>query len=299
MKNYIIRVISEKANVIGLACVTTDLVNEACRLHGAYPTASAALGRALTGGALMASLLKLGQRLALKIEGNGPLRKIIVEADYAGGVRGFVGVPEVDLPPRNGKFDVAGAVGTEGILTVIKDTGRRELYNGVVKIRTGEIAEDIAYYYAESEQIPTAVALGVYMEPSLEITAAGGFLVQSLPPADENMIDRLIGNIGKLPPCTEMLRAGHSPGSILEAIFSGIPFVTLEQHELYYRCTCARERIERVLVSLGEEELTDIIEKQGKADVTCEFCRRIHSFSRRALEEILSQMRASGKSSPR
>lgn len=299
MKNYVTRVISEQANVIGLACVTTELVNEACRLHGAYPTASAALGRALTGGALMASLLKLGQRLALKIEGNGPLRKIIVEADSAGCVRGFVGVPEVDLPPRNGKFDVSGAVGTEGILTVIKDTGRRELYNGVVKIRTGEIAEDIAYYYAESEQIPTAVALGVYMEPNLEITAAGGFLVQSLPPADENMIDRLIGNIGKLPPYTQMLLAGLSPESILEAIFNGVPFVTLEKHELCYRCTCDRERIERVLVSLGEEELADIIEKQGKADVTCEFCRRTHSFSRGALEGILSQMRASGKSHPR
>jgi molecular chaperone Hsp33 len=290
MKSYIVRVISERANVIGLACVTTDLVNESCGLHGAYPTACAALGRALTGGALMAALLKLGQRLALKLEGNGPLRKIIVEADYAGNVRGFVGVPEVDLPPKNGKFDVAGAVGTEGVLTVIKDTGRKELYNGVVKIRTGEIAEDIAHYFAESEQIPTAIALGVYMEPSLDITAAGGFLVQSLPPSDENMIDRLIGNIRKLPPYTEMLRAGQTPETILKAIFSGIPYVTLERHELFYRCTCSRERIERVLVSLGRDELADMIDKQGKADVTCEFCRKSYHLSGQELVELLDAM---------
>jgi molecular chaperone Hsp33 len=296
MKSYIVRVISERANVIGLACVTTDLVNESCGLHGAYPTACAALGRALTGGALMAALLKLGQRLALKLEGNGPLGKIIVEADYAGNVRGFVGAPEVDLPPKNGKFDVAGAVGTEGVLTVIKDTGRKELYNGVVKIRTGEIAEDIAHYFAESEQIPTAVALGVYMEPSLDITAAGGFLVQSLPPSDENMIDRLIGNIGRLPPYTQMLRAGQAPESILEAIFSGIPYVTLERHELFYRCTCSRERIERVLVSLGSEELSDMIDKQGKADVTCEFCRKRYHLSRRELAALLDSMQDQGNS---
>ncbi len=290
MKNYIVRIISEQANVIGLACVTTGLVNESCRLHGAYPTACAALGRALTGGALMAALLKMGQRLALKFEGNGPLKKIIVEADYEGNIRGFVGVPEVDLPPRNGKFDVSGAVGTEGILTVIKDTGRKELYNGVVKLRTGEIAEDIAYYFAESEQIPTAVALGVYMDPSLEITAAGGFLVQSLPPSDENMIDRLIENIRKLPSYTQMLRSGQAPGSVLEAIFSGIPYVTLEKHELFFRCTCSRERIEKVLVSLGREELADMIEKQGRADVTCEFCRKKHSFNRDELRKILADL---------
>lgn len=290
MKNYIVRVISEQANVIGLACVTTDLVNESCRLHGAYPTACAALGRALTGGALMAALLKLGQRLALKLEGNGPIGKIIVEADYAGNVRGFVGVPEVDLPPKNGKFDVAGAVGTEGVLTVIKDTGRKELYNGVVRIRTGEIAEDIAHYFAESEQIPTAVALGVYMEPSLDITAAGGFLVQSLPPSDENMIDRLIGNIGKLPPYTQMLRSGQIPEAILESIFSGIPYITLERHALVYRCTCSRERIERVLVSLGIEELADMIDKHRKADVTCEFCRKSYHLGRQDLVALLDSM---------
>ena len=292
MRNYIVRVISEQANVIGLACVTTDLVNESCQLHGAYPTACAALGRALTGGALMASLLKMGHRLALKFEGNGPLKKIIVEADYDGNIRGFVAAPEVDLPPRNGKFDVSGAVGTEGVLTVIKDTGRKELYNGVVKIRTGEIAEDIAYYFAESEQIPTAVALGVYIEPSQEITAAGGFLVQSLPPSDENMIDRLIENIRKLPSYTQMLRAGEAPESILKAIFSGIPYVTLERHELFYRCTCSRERIEKVLVSLGREELADMIETQGRADVTCEFCRKRYYFNRDELGKILADLQA-------
>ena len=290
MNNYMVRVLSRSANVVGLACVTTGLVDEACRLHGAYPTACAALGRALTGGALMAALLKTGQRLAIKFEGDGPLGKIIVEADYEGSVRGFVGVPEVDLPPRNGKLDVSGALGKKGVLTVIKDIGRRELYNGVVQFRTGEIAEDIAFYYAESEQIPTAVSLGVYVEPAGEVSASGGFLIQSLPPTDEPMIDRLIENIGGLPSFTQMLRNGSNPEGILDAIFSGIPFATLEKHGLSHRCTCDRQRVERVLISLGREELADMIETQGEAGVTCEFCRRTHAFSRGELEAILSSL---------
>jgi molecular chaperone Hsp33 len=295
MKNYVVRVISEKGNILGLACVTTDLVNDACHLHGTSATASAALGRALTGSALMASLLKRGQHLALKFEGNGPLKKIIVEADNDGTVRGFVGVPDVELQPRGEKLDVSGALGKEGFLTVIKDLGAKEPYNGIVKLRTGEIAEDLAYYFTESEQIPTAMGLGVFVEPSGTVSAAGGFLIQTLPPPDEHLVDILIDRLGSMPTVTQLLRSGHSPESLLEMILEGIPFHRLETKELLLQCACSRERIERVLISLGCEEMADLIEECGETAVTCEFCRTAYRFDRHDLESLLKEMQgASG-----
>ena len=294
MKNYVVRVISENGRVLGLACITTDLVEEACQLHCASATASAALGRALTGGALMASLLKKDQRLALKFEGNGPLKKIIVEADHAGTVRGFAAVPDADLPPRGKKLDVSGVLGKEGFLTVIKDLGAKEPYTGIVGLRTGEIAEDLAYYFAESEQIPTAMGLGVFVEPPVRVTAAGGFLIQTLPPPDEAIVDGLVQRIGKMQSVTELLRKGHTPEEMLEMIFADIPFHILEKKELTLKCTCSRERIERVLFSLGRHELADMIADPGEADVTCEFCRQTYHFDRVNLEALLAEMNIPG-----
>lgn len=290
MKNYMVRVITNTLNVLGLACVTTDLVNEACRLHGTSATASAALGRALTGGALMASLLKDGQRLALKFEADGPLKKIIVEADSSGAVRGFVGVPDVDVPLKEGKLDVAGAVGRNGFLTVIKDIGLKELYNGIVQLRTGAIAEDIAFYFTESEQIPSAVGLGVFVEPMGDISAAGGFLIQTLPPSDESVVDKLVTRLEGMPPVTQNLRSGKTPEDMLEIIFEGIPYHILEKRELFLKCTCSRERIERVLISLGEKDIADMIAAQGEAEVDCEFCRTRYHFNRAELEQLLQEM---------
>ena len=296
MKNYVVRVLSPTANVLGLACVTTGLVNEACRLHETSPTASAALGRALTGGALMASLLKEGQRLALKFESDGPIKKIMVEANYGGGVRGFVGVPSADLPIKDGKLDVPGIVGRDGFLTVIKDIGMNELYNGIVRIRTGGIAEDIAYYFAESEQIPSAVALGVFVEPGGDISAAGGFLIQTLPPSDDEVIDKLVKRLEGMPPVTQALRSGKSPEDMLEIIFEGFPYHTLEKKELFLKCTCSRERIERVLVSLGHKEIAAMMDEEGEAEVTCEYCRTRYHFDRGELERLLEEMGEPGES---
>ena len=290
MKNYMVRVITNTLNVLGLACVTTDLVNEACRLHGTSPTASAALGRALTGGALMAALLKDGQSLALKFEADGPLKKIIVEAESSGAVRGFVGVPDADVPLKEGKLDVPGALGRNGFLTVIKDTGLKELYNGIVQIRTGGIAEDIAFYFTESEQIPSAVGLGVFVEPAGDISAAGGFLIQTLPPSDEQIVDKLVARLEGLPPVTQNLRSGKNPEDMLEIIFEGIPYHILEKRELVLKCTCSRERIERVLISLGKKDIADMIAAQGEAEVDCEFCRTRYHFNRAELEQLLQEM---------
>lgn len=290
MKDHVVRAVSNRGNILGLACVTTQLVHEACRLHDASVTASAALGRTLTGGALMASLLKRDQRLAIKVEGSGPLKKVIVEADSDGAVRGFVGDPAVELPPRGDKIDVSGAVGKEGLLTVIKDLGAKEPYSGVVKLRTGEIAEDLAYYFAESEQIPTAMGLGVFVAPTGAIGAAGGFLIQTLPPPDEAMVDRLIERIGGLGPVTRNLQNGHTPETLLEMILGDIPYHILEKKPLSLRCTCNRARIERVLISLGTREMSGMIREPGEAEVTCEFCRTAYHFDRQALEQLLAEM---------
>ena len=287
MSDYLIRVLSDKANVIGLACRTTELVNLACRLHGTTPTASAALGRALNGGLLMGALEKPGLRVGLKFEGNGPLKKILVEADSEGTVRGFVGVPDVDVEVKDGKLHVAAVLGTEGHLTVFKDVGLDAPYQGIVKLRTGEIAEDIAYYFAESEQIPSAVGLGVYVETDGRVSAAGGFLIQSLPPSEEATLDRLIENIGRVRSVTDVLRDGKTPEDLLGLIFEGIPYRTLEKKGLSFRCTCSRDRIEEVLIALGRTELRRLAEEKGEAEVTCEFCRTAYRFSRGELERLI------------
>ena len=286
MADYLVRIMGEKYNVIGLACVTTDLVEEARRSHGASPTASAALGRALTGGLLMGALLKRGQRVGLKFEGNGPLKKIIVEADSDGAVRGFVAVPDAELPLKDDKLNVSGALGSEGSLTVIKDLGLKAPYRGIVKLLTGEVAEDIAYYYAESEQIPSAVGLGVFVKPDGKVSAAGGFLIQSLPPSEERTVEQLIENIRQIPFVTDLLRQGKTPEDLLDMIFSDLPYHVLGKRNLFLRCTCSRERIERVLISLGSEELQRILAEQGETDVTCEFCRANYHFTREGLEDL-------------
>jgi molecular chaperone Hsp33 len=290
--DYLVRVMSEGKNVVGLACVTTGLVERARRIHGTSRTASAALGRALTGGLLMGALLKRGQRVALKFEGNGPLKRIIVEADPEGTVRGLVSFPEAEVPLRDEKLNVSGALGSEGFLTVIKDLGLKEPYRGVVKLLTGEIAEDIAYYYAESEQIPSALGLGVFVNLDGRVTAAGGFLVQSLPPSEEKVVDLLIENIRRIPGVTDLLRHGNTPEDILAKVFTGVPHYFLGRRELSYQCPCSRRRIEKVLISLGAAELQKLIDEQGRAEVTCEFCRSKYDFTKEELEAL----RAEGKS---
>ncbi|KAF0221400.1 MAG: molecular chaperone [Geobacteraceae bacterium] len=290
MTDYLVRIITKSGTVRALACVTTGLVSEACRRHGTWPTASAALGRALTGGALMGAMLKTGQRVALKFEGNGPLKKIIVEAESSGAVCGCVGVPEVHLPVKEGKLDVGGALGRAGFLSVTKDLGLKEPYKGMVQLYTGEIAEDLALYLAESEQIPSAVGLGVFVEPDNSIAAAGGFLIQSLPPQDEEAVERLMEHIGKMPPITELLRRGNTPEQLLELLFAGIPYDILEKRALAFHCSCSREKIERVLISLGKADLAGMIEKEGSAAVTCEFCREVYHFSRSELERLLGEI---------
>lgn len=286
MKDYLVRIITKTENVRALACVTTGLVNESCLRHGTYPTASAALGRAITGAALLGALLKTGQRVALKFEGNGPLGKVIAEADSNGAVRGYVGVPQVHMVTGEGKLDVGGALGRAGFLSVTKDLGLKEPYKGMVQLYSSEIAEDIAYYLTDSEQIPSAVGLGVFVEPDNNVTAAGGFLIQTLPPADDRIIDTLMERIGRMPPVSQLLREGGTPETLLDSLFADIPYLVLEKRELAFKCSCSREKIERVLISLGSTELSDIIDREGKAEVVCEFCREAYHFDREELKRL-------------
>jgi len=297
-RDHVIRVLAAGGHVLALAALTTGLVGEARVLHGTSPTATAALGRALTGGALMAALLKRGQRLALKIEGGGPLGKIIVEADRDGSVRGFVDHPEVELPARAGKIDVSGAVGRDGFLTVIKDLGTKAPYNGVVSLRTGEIAEDLAYYFAESEQIPTAMGLGVYVEADGAVGAAGGFLVQTMPPVEEEIVEGLIARIGGMDPVTTNLRRGASPEEILKIILGGLEYHVLEENPLTLRCNCDRPRIERVVLSLGEKEIASLIEDPGFAEVSCTFCRSSYRLEAQDLRRLLEEARGGREEAP-
>lgn len=288
MSDYLVRVISKSGGVRALACITTGAVREACDRHGALPTAAVALGRALTGGALMGALLKTGQRVALRFEGNGPLKKILVEAESTGAVRGYVGNPALDLPPVNGKYDIQGALGRAGFLTVTKDLGMKEPYRGVVQLYRSEIGEDLAYYLTESEQIPSAVGLGVSVDADGSVAAAGGFLIQSIPPGDPEAVERLMAQIEQLPSLTELLRR-KTPEELLDILFTGTPYQVLEKREVAFACSCSTGRIERVLLSLGRKELQDLLAEQGGAEVACEFCRKRYLFSAKELEALIAE----------
>jgi molecular chaperone Hsp33 len=238
----------------------------------------------------MGALLKTGQRVALRFEGNGPLQKIIVEAESNGEVRGYVKVPHVDLPLKKGKFDVSGALGESGLLTVVKDLRLKEPYTGMVELYTGEIGEDLAFYLTESEQLPSAVGLGVSVEPDGGVSAAGGFLIQSFPPYHKETVDRLVDRIRKISSITELLRDGKRPEELLGILFSGIPFDTLEKRPLSSQCSCSKERVEKALIALGREEMEAMISREKETTVTCEFCRESYHLTREELEQLMAHM---------
>lgn len=287
MNDYLVRIMNKSGTIRGLACVTTGLVAEAARRHGTLPTATTALGRALTGGALMGALLKTDQRVALKFEGNGPLGKILVEAQSTGAVAGTVGNPAVDLPLRNGRIDVAGALGRAGFLTVTKDLRLKQPYSGTVQLVSSEIGEDLAMYLTESEQIPSAVGLGVFVEQGGTVGGAGGFLIQSLPPQDEATINVLMKRIENLPNLSEHFRDGGTPEQFLELLFEGIPYETIEKRVVAFKCTCSREKGEKALLTQGREALREMIERDGGITVTCSFCCEVWNFGPEEIGRLL------------
>lgn len=279
MSDYLLRGVTKVGNMRGVACVTTDLVNEACRRHEVSITAGVALGRAMTGGALMSALLKDEQRLALRFEGSGPLKKILVEVDSSGGVRGCLGNPAADLPPLAGRVDVAGALGRAGFLTVIKDIGLKAPYEGKVRLYSSEIGEDIACYLAESEQTPSAVGLVAVPAVDGTIALAGGFMIQSLPPADEALIDGMINRIEAMAPLASFLEQERGAEALLSMLFAETPLSALTRQDLAFRCTCSREKVKKALAVMSRDELAAIIAEEGEAEVVCEFCKTRYGFS--------------------
>ncbi len=289
MNDQLIRVISDEANVRAMACLTTATVREACARHRTSLTASVALGRALTGAALMGALLKGRQRVALKFEGNGPLGKIVVEADPMCLVHGYVGNPAADLPLKGGRFDIPGALGRAGLLTVTKDLQLKSPYQGVVNLVSSEIAEDIAYYLTESEQTPSAMGLTAIPDEHGGIAVAGGFLIQSLPPANEAALDTLTSRIKNLPPLARLFHEGASPKDILDRIFGDIPFEILGHQDVAFHCGCSRDRIEQALITLGPDEIRSLAERAEDTTVTCEFCREPYAFTPEDLRRLADE----------
>jgi len=286
--SYVVRGLAKNGSFRVFAADTRDIVEEAKNRHATAPTATAALGRALTAAALLGADLKTG-RVMIQINGGGPLGEILAEADAQGNVRGLVQRPHIHLTPQKGKLLVGQAVGKEGYVSVTRDLGLKEPYQGSTQLVSGEIAEDLSYYLTVSEQIPSAVALGVFVDTDNTVTAAGGFLIQTMPQATDEEITHTEAILRELPPVTTLLREGLSPEEILSRIF-GDEVEILEKRPLRYQCRCSRERVERALIALGPEELQKLIEKGEAAEITCDFCREKYVFTVDELRNLLNQI---------
>ena len=278
MEDQIVRALSSAGGIRVLACSAGKLAREICTLQQTSATASIALGRGLAGGALMGALLKQNQRVALKFEGNGPLRKLLIEADSDGAMRGCAGNPAAEAEPLDNRWNVPGILGKAGFLTVTKDLGLGgEPYRGMVQLRSSEIGDDLAYYLTDSEQIPSAVGVGAALDAAGMVSVCGGFLVQALPLADEAEIKEVRASISTLPSLSGLLQEG-GPNALVARIFGDIPYTLLESHDIFFRCGCSREKVERALLSLGHVELRDMLAQNEGTAVTCEFCRQTYHF---------------------
>ena len=288
----LVRAITSDGMVQAVAVSTRDLTERARQIHTTLPVATAALGRTLAAASMMGNALKEEDAsLTLQIKGGGPLGTILAVSDAAGNVRGYVQQPHVDLPLRpDGKLDVGAAVGSEGTLTVIKDLCMKEPYVGSVQLLGGEIAEDLAAYFVESEQIPTACALGVLVDRDQSVKAAGGYIVQLLPGAGEDVITKVEGGVLAAGPVTTLLDKNDDPEALLRTVLSDFEVEILETSPIEYRCYCSRERVERALISLGADELEKILQEQGGCELTCQFCDKVYDYGREELTALLAGM---------
>ncbi len=290
MSDTLLRALTRDAGIQITAAVTTGLVERARQIHSAAPTATAALGRTLTATAMMGSQLKAeGGSVTVQVKGNGPLGAIVCVGEADGYVRGYLQEPSCDLPLRaDGKLDVGGGVG-RGYLMVIKDIGLKDPVTGTVALVNGEIAEDLTRYFAESEQIPSACALGVLIDTDRTVRCAGGYLVQLMPGVKEADIDRLEGNLAKIEPVTAMLDKGWTLEQIVERVLDGFAVDFLQQDEIGYRCACSHQKVERALISMGKKELLKMAGEQEKSEVTCQFCDKIYTFGSDELRALVAQ----------
>ena len=293
MRDYIIRAVTDDGSVRAFGCISKNTVDTAREFHSLSPVASAALGRLLTAAVIMGSMLK-GERdlITLQLTGGGPLGRVVAVSGSDFSVKGYVDNPNIDMELNSkGKLDVGRAVGTDGFLTVITDLGLKEPYIGKIPLVSGEVGDDIAKYYAVSEQVPSVVALGVLVDRDLSIKNAGGMIIQVMPEAKEEDISCLEENIKNITSVTSMLESGMNAEEIIKVALDGFDFHFTEKHEISYKCGCTRERVRKVLKSIGAKEIEDIINEDGKAELCCQFCPEKYEFDKKELENILNELK--------
>jgi molecular chaperone Hsp33 len=287
MGDYLIKALAYDGKVRAYAVKSTETVGEAQRRHYTWPTASAALGRTMSAGVMMGAMLKGDQKLTIKISGGGPLGPILVDSNTKGEVRGYATNPQTHFElNEHGKLDVRRAVGTDGYLNVIKDIGMRENFTGSVPLVSGELGEDFTYYFAVSEQTPSAVGVGVLVNPDNSILAAGGFIIQLMPGTDDETISIIENQIKSIPPVSKLIEKGLSPEELLFEILGKENVKILETVPVSFRCTCSKERFGNAIISLGAEEITQMIKEDGKAEAHCHFCNERYQYSKEELEEF-------------
>lgn len=285
----LVRGTAKEGQVRIVAAITTELVNEGVRMHECAPTAAAALGRMLTAGTLMGSMLKSEQdSLTLQIAGGGEAKGVVVTAHADSSVKGYIGNSGADLPVNSqGKLDVSGIIGKDGYLRIIRDLGLREPYVGQVPIYTGEIGDDLAYYFTVSEQTPSAVGLGVLVDTDMSIKASGGFIIQMMPGADEFLADIITYRLEEVPSITEFISKGMSIEEILEFIFEDMELKIHEEVKPMYKCDCSRERVEKALISIGKKDLEELYNDGKTEEIKCHFCNKNYEFNHEDIGQLL------------
>ena len=289
MKDYLVRATAAGSQIRAFAVTSTEMVETARQHHNTSPVATAALGRLLTAGAMMGSMMKNDTDiLTIQIKCDGPIQGLTVTADSKADVKGYVENPDVMLPPKNGKLDVGGALGL-GILNVIKDMGLKEPYVGQTILQTGEIGDDLTYYFANSEQVPSSVGLGVLMEKDNTVKCAGGFIVQVMPFIEEKVLEQLEENISNIHSVTALLEQGHTPESLLEEVLRGMDIEITDTMPTRFYCDCSKAKIEKAILSIGEKEIREMIQDGKDIEVKCHFCNTAYTFSVDELSALLAQ----------
>lgn len=289
MKDYIVRATAANGQVRAFAAITREIVEEARQHHGTSPVATAALGRLLTAGTMMGSMMKNEtDMLTLQVRGDGPIGGITVTADSKGDVKGYVENPDVMLPPKNGKLDVGGAVGI-GLLQVIKDMGLKEPYSGQTILVSSEIAEDLTYYFANSEQVPSSVGLGVLMEKDNTVKTAGGFIIQMMPFAEDATISQIEENLKHVTSVTELLDKGYTPEQRLEELLGNVGLEITDTMPTRFYCNCSKERVEQAVASVGKKDIQEMINDGKPIEVKCHFCNTAYHYSVEELKNILKR----------
>lgn len=289
MKDYLVRATAAGSQIRAFAVTSTEMVETARQHHNTSPVATAALGRLLTAGAMMGIMMKNDTDiLTIQIKCDGPIQGLTVTADSKANVKGYVENPDVMLPPKNGKLDVGGALGL-GILNVIKDMGLKEPYVGQTILQTGEIGDDLTYYFANSEQVPSSVGLGVLMEKDNTVKCAGGFIVQVMPFVEEKVLEQLEENISNIHSVTALLEQGHTPESLLQEVLKGMDIEITDILPTQFYCDCSKTKIEKAIISIGEKEIKEMIDEGKDIEVKCHFCNTAYSFSVDELSALLKQ----------